>query len=156
MELAPASTNATVSASVLLPQAMRCSPRIEYRLGADGVFRRLGDVVGICVAIGAGQQAANVDGAGNREVEVGNPAPSGRRVQAQHALVPSGLLGKTVVGEDVGALLCGRPPAGDDTRHLLEADLERGQAATVAGEDDVVLVDESGSSTPPRMLATIC
>ena len=67
---------------------------------------------------------------------------------AEELQVPFGQLGALVVRDPVGARLLGREVRRDDHRSRVEAEALRREEARVAGDDDVVLVDDDGVDEP--------
>ena len=67
---------------------------------------------------------------------------------AEELQVPFGQLGALVVRDPVGARLLGREVRRDDHGSRVEAEALRREEARVAGDDDVVLVDDDGVDEP--------
>lgn len=63
-------------------------------------------------------------------------------LERQQLLVPRRIERNPVVGEPIGTDLGGRQSSKDDSRHGSETKLERGRITTVAGDDDLLLVNE--------------
>ena len=67
---------------------------------------------------------------------------------AEELQVPFGQLGALVVRDAIGPRLLGREVRRDDHRSRVEAEALRREEARVAGDDDVVLVDDDGVDEP--------
>ena len=72
-------------------------------------------------------------------------------LQRQHFVVPAGVEGDAVVGDDVGAFFGLGPAGGHHDRDLGHAQALCGQRAAVAGNDAALLIDQDGRGPAPLL-----
>ena len=113
---------------------------------ADRLLRRLRDLVlGLIarrLAVGERQQPLQLGGVEADQVEVEALVPQPRQLLRQQRVVPAGLQGELVVGDQVRPLLRLAEVLEPDHRHLGEPELARREQPAVAGEDAALLVDQ--------------
>lgn len=63
-------------------------------------------------------------------------------------MIPAGIEGKLIIGDDIRTLLNVGEVVQDDHRHVLEAERACGAQASVSGEDARVLIHEDGIGKP--------
>ena len=139
----PPSSRATSAGSVALPQSRRWLPSSQ---------RSPGCVTGTAGGSGVSSSRGSACAEREQRVDLRSLEAEGGEVDAEFAevrhlereqlLVPAGLLGEAVVGEDVGALLRFAEVGELDHRHRGEAELARREHPSVAGDDAVVAVDQ--------------
>ena len=119
------------------PEIARLADRVLQR------FRNLVlNLIARRLAVGQHQQPFQLRGVEPNQVEVEALVPQPHQLFRQQRVIPAGLQGDLVIGQDVGPLLRLAKVLESDYRHLGERELAGRQQSAVSREDAALLVDE--------------